>query len=229
MQNKKRILSVTIKRMIDEDPDTSWLGEYGNRAESEYAIDRDHSEDCIENNRPIKDKLERIASWIENDRPVCEDHTQFIEETCETCQEEKAYTLALEQVQELTECEGCAHRDRNTYQYFNPCHENYKGLEEEEIRKYCRQDYDRMEQLNNGHFCFIGLVVEAEVSIPSGTSAVNSDVNASLWGIESDSDKSFFEETERDLLGEVRSQLKALGFSSRAISTAFKNVEREDA
>ena len=41
-----RILSVVIRRMYDESPDTSWLGEYSNSRESEFSIDRAHSEDC---------------------------------------------------------------------------------------------------------------------------------------------------------------------------------------
>src|SRR5258706_13571069 len=45
MKNGKRILSVTVRRMIDESPDTSWLGEYSKRSAREYVIDRAHSED----------------------------------------------------------------------------------------------------------------------------------------------------------------------------------------
>ncbi len=46
MQNRKRILSVTVRRIPDDSPDTSMLGEYSRRPESEYTIDRAHSEDC---------------------------------------------------------------------------------------------------------------------------------------------------------------------------------------
>src|ERR1700750_1599861 len=45
-RNKKKILSITIRRMVDDSPDTSHLGEYSNRPKTEYAIDRAHSEDC---------------------------------------------------------------------------------------------------------------------------------------------------------------------------------------
>jgi hypothetical protein len=46
MKNMKRISKVTIKRMTDDDPDTSYLGHYSDRAEGDYAIDRKHSLDC---------------------------------------------------------------------------------------------------------------------------------------------------------------------------------------
>ncbi len=51
---KKRILSVTLKRMIDDSPDTSCSGEYSNTAKTEYAIDRVHSEDCASVRKDIK-------------------------------------------------------------------------------------------------------------------------------------------------------------------------------
>src|SRR6266704_684232 len=65
---KKRILSVTLKRMIDDSPDTSCSGEYSNTAKTEYAIDRTHSADCERNNQITKagqDWLDRVASRIE--------------------------------------------------------------------------------------------------------------------------------------------------------------------
>jgi hypothetical protein len=49
-----------------------------------------------------------------------------------------------------------------------------------------------------------------------------------LWGTESDSDRSHFEEIEKDELSSLRESLKILGFSARAISAAFKNIVRGD-
>src|SRR5258708_22234380 len=60
MKNGKRILSVTVRRMIDESPDTSWLGEYSNRPETEYAIDRAHAQDCASLNPRNDEGLERL-------------------------------------------------------------------------------------------------------------------------------------------------------------------------
>jgi len=67
----KRIARVTIKRMTDDSPDTSYFGEYSNRAESEYAIDRAHSLDCqsVEaNHRQAVDTLERIIQYLDTQR-----------------------------------------------------------------------------------------------------------------------------------------------------------------
>ena len=136
--------------MVDDSPDTSWLGEYSSKCESQFTIDRMHADDCIENDTPQKEKLERIADAIENDRPVCEDHTQQFDCDCDICQEERAYTEAMETIRELAECD-CGERgdmERGQYRYFNGPVENYKGESPADIRKYIRQDYDRMESLN---------------------------------------------------------------------------------
>ena len=90
------------------------------------------------------------------------------------------------------------------------------------------------ERLNQGDWCFIGIAAEAEYCISdnphkrTNTSwTVQSLHSGGLWGIESDSDASYLAEVEQEQLAELREQLKAIGFSSRAISAAFKNVERE--
>ena len=69
-KSMKRIHKVTIKRMVDESPDTSWLGEYSNTAETDYAIDRAHDVDCPQQtfNKPTEtlELLERIMIHIRN-------------------------------------------------------------------------------------------------------------------------------------------------------------------
>lgn len=235
-KNSKRILSVTIKRMVDDSPDTSWLGEYASKPNSEFSIDRAHSEDCIENDSIQKEKLERIANWLENERPICDDHIEWSGENCETCQEELAYTHAITEMFDLARCD-CGERgdmEHGQYRYFNPS-DNYKGEPAEDIRKYVRQDYERIESLNRGDWCFLGISAEAEIGIgdfaqyPKKYNCTVQHIHsAGLWGIESDSDDSYLEEIESEQLSELKSELKSLGFSSRAISTAFKTIERKD-
>lgn len=144
---------------------------------------------------------------------------------------EDAYNEVGELLDNASECDcwqGGA-RDTRSYEWFNPCHDNYRGLPEADIIKYCLQDYERMEAYNNGHFCFIGMSAYATVSIPSGSSAVESKVSSGgLWGIESDSGDSALTEYENEQLAELKEPLRALGFSSRAISTAFRSIERKE-
>lgn len=227
-RNSKRIHSVTIKRMYDESPDTSWLGEYANSPDSEFSIDRAHSEDCQSVSLDAKqaiEQLERAIAYIGIERSAAGNDSENIywdslDETMDR--------LAAAQ-EELEECD-CGERgdtNRGEYRYFNPSG-NYKDETPENTRKYVRQDYERMEGLNQGDWCFIGIVAECEYSIGdnrAGCRLIQELSSGGLWGIESDSEESYFTSVEQEELSELRSQLKAIGFSCRAISTAFKNVE----
>src|SRR6266567_4665129 len=71
IRNRKRVLSVTVRQMLDDSPDSSYIGEYGNSPKSDYAIDRAHSEDCQSINLKAKqaiERLERIISHVEVER-----------------------------------------------------------------------------------------------------------------------------------------------------------------
>lgn len=189
-KSMKRIHRVVIKRMEDESPDTSWLGEYSNNWTSEYSIDRTHALDCPE-------------------------------------QEYSDPTEGYE-----CNCSGGA-RGRGEYRYFNPSF-NYvdKGGRrlpentDEEVREHMRQDYERMESLNRGDWCFLGIRADAELWIPNGigSGTVQLITSGGLWGVESDSGYKYIAEVEQEQLAELREQLTAIGFNSRAISAAFKNV-----
>lgn len=271
MKATKRILSVKIKRMIDDSPDTSSLGKYSNKTETEYAIDRKHSLECPVNTgkegllwytsgsgriefRMTLEQAESVSHSGECDSDVYElsrvpeikaqldkldpailsaelkeygawdteelsDHVQNLQ---------RILWLAGGDIRDNDGCDCGEHGDmgRNEFRYFNACVENYEGETPEDTRKYVRQDYERMESLNAGHWCFIG--IQAEARIEKVNVRAFQITSGGLWGIESDSDKSDLESVEKDELSDLREQLKALGFSSRAISTAFKNVERKD-
>jgi hypothetical protein len=233
-KSKNRILSVTIKRMVDDSPDTSWLGEYGTQPKSEYTIDRRHSEDCasiVPDAENTKEKLNRIADHINSLR------TDSELDTPEDIALNEAMAQVIDFAEQATECDcGGIALERHSYEYFNPCWENYKGESDADIRKYCRQDYDRMESLNAGNWCFIGMRAEARVILPQ-TSYHMSDgsiiyltqtlSSGGLWGIESDSEPSYIESEEQNQLTELRDVLLSFGFSRRAIAMAFKTVKSE--
>lgn len=226
----KRIHKVVIKRMIDEDPDTSWLGEYSDRATSEYSIDRKHSPDC----KSVAPQMDYTYTHDWEDGDDC----------CTYCDMSKteAVTVPCSEYDREDDCDCSGGIGRNEYRYFNPSF-NYvdksgKLLNDyasdpggpEEVRKYVRQDYERMEGLQRGNWSFIGIQAEAQYLIPcgNGSAIIQKLSSGGLWGIESDSDKSYFAEVEREQLSELREQLHAIGFSYRAIAAAFKSVEHED-
>jgi hypothetical protein len=224
---KKRILSVTIKRMVDESPDTSWLGEYANRPDSEFSIDRAHSEDCASidpRNDEGTEWLERIEAHIDSTENGQDFYTEEEEKTIQT----------LRDCEEAMECD-ChgGGMGRNEFRYFNSSF-NYvnkageptDGLTPEDVRKYVRQDYERMEGLNAGDWCFMGIRAEAQVQ--TGSDVVQRITSGGLWGVESDSDHAYITSVEKEELSALRTELKALGFSSRANRTAFETIKHEN-
>ncbi len=115
-------------------------------------------------------------------------------------------------------------------------------LDDSPVRKYVRQDYERMESLNRGDWCYIGIRVDAEVQLTatwensvvskvswhSPIAPYQTITSGGLYGIESDSGNDYIQSVEQEELSELRAQLKALGFSARAISVAIKTVEHKD-
>lgn len=230
-KNVKRILSVKLIHETDTDPDTSYLGEYSNQKTSEYSIDRKHSLDCPVNshaNDEHIEKLERMISYLEREyvnREQLEDWQV----------KEDSQELLREKQDELEECDCDEQGDmeRNEYRYFNPSF-NYvmkddkpqDNLKSEEIKTYVRQDYERMESLNRGNWQYIGIRAKAEVQLTRDT--VQRLSSGGLWGIESDSDRAYLEEIEKEELAALKTELTAIGFSKRAIATAYKTLERDD-
>jgi hypothetical protein len=240
-KNSKRILSVTIRRMMDESPDTSYLGEYANRPENEFAIDRAHAQDCASlesNHGPAVNQLERIVTHLNKWRLDAGNDPESTD--WDTLDESLDALVSLQD--ELMECDcgfsGYWHS--REYRYFNPSF-NYvgkdgkpaDGLTPEEVRNYTRQDYERMERLNRGDWCYIGIRAEAKVVVVPFSQdhgvVVQRITPGGLFGVESDADRSYLDEIQKDELANLKSELLALGFSKRAIATAFKDVqEKED-
>ena len=139
MKQEKRILKIELQRMDDCDPDTSWLGEYSNRAQGEYSIDRKHSLDCPINNpiQPAIDQLERAIAYLGAQRASTT--LQVIPQW--NCDLDEAQDLLIEAQDKLAEC-GCdesGNWSRNELQYFNTSG-NYKGEPLADIIQYTKQD-----------------------------------------------------------------------------------------
>lgn len=87
-----------------------------------------------------------------------------------------------------------------------------------------RQDWERMEALNRGDWRYIGIIAKAELWNPQ-TRVTQTVRSGGLWGIESDSDKGYFAEVERDEMKNLSDELAAMGIGERAIARAFQTVE----
>src|SRR5208282_2725992 len=110
-------LSVTIKKMIDDSPDTSYLGEYSNTKQSEFSIDRKHSLECSVNNKPVEaiKKLERVLEHAQTyfDVDGQTDYYKDGEEETRDCLESLIEDLACD-------CGERGDMDRNEFRFFNP-------------------------------------------------------------------------------------------------------------
>ncbi len=271
MKNMKRISKVTIKRMTDSDPDTSYLGEYSDRAKTDYAVDRRHSIDCPVN-AGTDDRLlwytsgsGRIELQMTMEQAESASHSGDCDEDTRELSKVPAIAEQLAKIDpsvlsaelkeygawdseeladhaqnlqrilwlatcDVTEQDGCdcgerGDADRGEYRYFNGCVENYKGESPEGIRKYVRQDYERMERLQRGDWCFVGIRAEAEILLPLGDASIVQEITSGgLWGVESDSEREYLSEIETEELASLREQLGAVGFSTRAITRALKTL-----
>lgn len=236
----KRILEVKIKHMVDESPDTSWIGEYSDRP-NDFAIDR-ATDEFVEDNEAGQEWLQRVQAHLEM---YCEEHIEFSEVGCTVCEIETENQQALLTVSQLLADLNEDHSwSRREYRYFNPgsvepfkadaswIPADVKDKEthwREAMRSNAKQDYERMEKLNAGDFFFIGIMASADIAAPTapGNAIVQHITSGGLWGIESDSDNTYITNIEEEELSALKVELTALGFSKRAIATAFKSVKKE--
>lgn len=120
--------------------------------------------------------------------------------------------------------------------YFNPSFNHVDitghpqdGLSPDEVKKYTEQDYRRMENYNAQQWQFIGIRAEAEIGLPQngGGFLLQTISSGGLWGVEDEftGNQPYHEEIAKEELSALRDSLKQLGFSTRAISKAFREVE----
>jgi hypothetical protein len=73
---------------------------------------------------------------------------------------------------------------------------------------------DRYQQFQNGDFRFIGIQAEAEIVIDGVCQTITS---GGLWGVESDSDRSYLSEVEQEEVEQLKAILRSLGFSEQSL------------
>jgi len=109
------------------------------------------------------------------------------------------------------------------YRFFKP----YGRGEKEGSEEYKRTglvDFERMESLVAGNWEFIGIRGEAEIE-GSPHYWTNPITTPGLWGIESDSGKSYLKEVADEELAQLRKDLLDCSFTKKAIDLAFEDVD----
>jgi hypothetical protein len=119
-------------------------------------------------------------------------------------------------------------RSGREYRFFKP----YAGGEKAgtaDYQKYGKQDYNRMEMLARGDFCYIGIYAEATVSYPinsNGDRQLETFTSGGLWGIESDSGD-YIEEIETEQLANLANHLAHFGIKWEPDNTKVE-IKRPD-
>ena len=72
--------------------------------------------------------------------------------------------------------------------------------------------------------------VDAQVILrtENGSGIVQDITSGGLWGIESDSESSYFDEVAKEEWSELKEELCTLGFSKRALAAAWKERKEKD-
>lgn len=184
---------IHVKWVDDDSPDNSYLGEYKDRLTTDEAYI----------NRKTGVFVVPGIEWVEKTFDTQEQADKFMEELQDLCIDSDDYeegdkvVVRHEYYQEIS-----THYSRNEYEFYVSC--NYPHPKPEEYQ-YFLYDFERLESYGD-EWWSKGCIVTAFLNgIELG--------NASLWGIESDSDEGYFKETEEDL-------------TAQAIDEAKKNLEK---
>ena len=206
---KGRILGVQVITRCDDMPDTSYLGEYTDKADDscivcatgEFYADVVRRTDIIDRAAELAASAERAGEGARA-----------------TYWTAKAQRLAdkWEGVNEIPDCSG------RKYRFFRP-YAGGEAVQSESYRAYAQQDWERMRGLTEGNWNYVGIMAEAEVTL-AGSNVIQRITSGGLWGIESDSGDAYLEEVAKSELEELRGELQTLGFGRRAIAAAYADA-----
>jgi hypothetical protein len=88
-----------------------------------------------------------------------------------------------------------------------------KNLGWDEIKRYLDEDAERLAAYNRGEWGMVGIRASVELHLPTGNNGgyiIHRVTSPGLWGIESDSDESYFDEVFKGECGELESMLETL-------------------
>jgi len=186
-----------IRLEVDEIPDTSWMGEYTDRPpDVTFCVWR--TDGTLRGAKPPEPEEPEDSAGLPDD-----EHDAVWD----------AYDEAMiawdESGPEILK-DYLPRAGWHEYKFFVP----YAGgldpydpqTDRAEWAKYAEQDYRRMEDLNRGGWCFVGVIVETQAPT-CGCCGHTETLGASLWGIESDAGDSYFDSVVEDLIGELDAEL----------------------
>jgi hypothetical protein len=109
------------------------------------------------------------------------------------------------------------------YRFFRPYAAGEK-VGSKDYKKYGKRDYERMESLNNGDWCFMGVWAEAYIQTHKG-GIIQTVRSCGLWGIESDGGDDYMRSIMGEEVTSIKDELLRLGFSAEEIDKAIKEID----
>lgn len=217
-----RIDEIKVKAILDDNPDTDWIGKYTDRAE-DWAICRHCGEYLYHAEMPnrIIDNIEQAMADIAYDMGGLDEDSE------RHAMLDKIYN-AMENALNKFEPHDCP-TYHSEYNFFKP----YAGGEPEGSKayiKYGQQDFDRMEALQQGHWHFIGIQAEAIVSYPlngnDSSRRLEHLTSGGLWGVESDAED-YHTDVAKGELADLKSHLEAFSVDMSNFKELTKDIEIE--
>ncbi len=223
---KNKISKVWIEHKIDESPDTSWLGEYTNEP-SGWHVDRKAGQLLASNGDILAADVPGDYSRGEYQYISGFQHTGSLKSWAS--QTEKSIASAWLRIRYQANGREQGLRG-NLFQHFGVVGWQNANTRAEKVRcidvVYCCLEALRLHRLERNDWCFLGIIAKAEIISPAGI--IQTVRSGGLWGVESDSDKSYLNDVEKEELHSLRAELETMGdgFGVRSMDYAFKNVER---
>jgi hypothetical protein len=86
----------------------------------------------------------------------------------------------------------------------------YPGCTTEEIADYIKQDEERLSDYYRGDWCMVGVLCEVSIKTKTNWAIDPVIARSSIWGIESDSDESYFFTVAEEQIEEAKHDLANL-------------------
>lgn len=214
---KPKILDVSISLEVDENPDLSCLGKFVDD-ESEWVIcvrHHDFVHNLDEKDKILETVLERFQLTEDPEEPSPRENflvaaDWLLDHDCLKAHERilREYLIPAPWRDLLV--------DKTVWKYYQPP-DSGEEVGSPAYQQYAMQDYKRLRGYNSGEWWCVGVVAKAEVSIGrTGPGKVIHNFGShGLWGIESDSDLSFFREVAEEELAALKQDLIAFNVNMR--------------
>lgn len=100
----------------------------------------------------------------------------------------------------------------------------------EQVQGYIDKNKQRLEEFNRGDVYEVGIRAKAEVSYSTGNGnrRIERFTSGGLWGIDSDSEETYFEEVKADELADLKNHLAQFNVDVSNFDELSEDVEIED-